>query len=522
VYGTLPGRPRTSGRVLSRSRPAPDSTRPPEPTARPFAPAERRSLNLESAATNAFRQLSGSSVVIPTLLALGATPFHVGLLGASPYLARSAQLFVAARLGRRGARSVALVAGTAERLLFVLVAIAPFWLHGYAAAASVLLCGILAAHLCAETFNASVTSWHVARVPSGKLGGFNATRSCWGQAAAFAALLSVAAGVGALPDAGASRADWLGVIMLVGCACGLAGIFLLRRVPALSEPVARCEERTAREVIRTVLKDRAFRSLLAYNACFGFATHLASPFFLAYALQGLGFSAGGIALLSAVGLGTGALMLPLWGRVTDRFGNRPVLLGCGAWAAMVPLLWVAIAHESTPYSVFAIEALSGAAWAGINLASSTTLSKIAPRDHRRLAYVGVFTALSGSIVGLAPLLGGALIGGLIPLVGLTAAYKGVFALSGVLRLLALFRLRNVVEHRSRTLAHSARALGRSSAHLGSPAGVAAALLWVPAAADGLRREALQRAAPRWPRQSSLPTLRARTPVVATPALPLSA
>ena len=68
---------------------------------------------------------------------------------------------------------------------------------------------------------------------------------------------------------------------------------------------------------------------------FGFATHLCSPFFLAYALQGLGFTAGGIALISAIGLGTGALMLPLWGRVTDRFGNRPVLLGCGAWAARI-------------------------------------------------------------------------------------------------------------------------------------------------------------------------------------------
>ena len=481
--------------------------------ARPFAPAERRNLNLEAAATNAFRQLSGSAVAIPALLALGATPFHLGLLGASPYLARSAQLVVAARLARRGARSAALAAGTAERALFVLVAIAPFWLHGYAAAASVLLCGILAAHLCAETFNASVTTWHVARVPSGKLGRFNAGRSCWGQTAAVGALLSVAAVVGALPESGASRADWLGVVMLVGCGIGLAGIVLLRRVPPLPEPPAMREERSAREVIRTVLADRAFRPLLVYNVCFGFATHLCSPFFLAFALQGLGFTAGEVALLSATGLGTGALMLPLWGRVTDRFGNRPVLLGCGAWAAVVPFLWVVLAHQSTPYSVFLIEVLSGAAWAGINLASANTLSKIAPRDHRRLAYVGTFSALSGSMVGLAPLLGGALIAGLVPLVGMTLAYKGVFALSGVLRLLSLFRLRHVVEHRSRTLAHSARSLGRHGVRAGPPVAVAAALLWVPAAADGLRREALYRA--------TLPPVRTRRRVAAPP-VPLGA
>ena len=521
MRGTLSGPALSSSRSLSPVSPVPRSVHPPEQAARPFAPAERRSLNLESAATNAFRQLSGSSVAIPALLALGATPFHIGLLGASPYLARSAQLFVAARLARRGARSVALAAGTAERVLFVLVALAPFWLHGYAAAASVLLAGIIAAHLCAETFNASLTTWHVARVPGGKLGRFVATRSCWGQAAAFAALLSVAAGVGALPESGASRADWLGMIMLVGCACGLAGILLLRRVPALPEPVAMPEERSTRQVIRTVLNDRAFRSLLVYSACFGFATHLCSPFFLAFALQGLGFTAGGIALLSAAGLGTGALMLPLWGRVTDRFGNRPVLLGCGAWAAAVPLLWVAFAHESAPYAVFAIEVISGAAWAGINLASANALSKVAPRDHRRLAYVGTFTALSGCVVGLAPLLGGALISGLVPLIGATAAYKGVFALSGVLRLLALFRLRHVVEHRSRTLAHSARALGRQGARIGSPVAVAAALLWVPAAADGLRREALHRAGPR--RASRDPRTRARTRSAALPvAVPLSA
>lgn len=509
MHGTIPGPPSLSLRHLPRTPRARRAPQAAEQAGRPFATAERRSLNLESAATNAFRQFSGSAVVIPALLTLGATPIHLGLLGASPYLARSAQLFVAARLARRPARSLALVAGTAERVLFILVAVAPFWLHGHAAAASVLLCGILAAHLCAETFNASVTTWHVGRVSSATLGRFVATRSCWGQAAAFAALLSVAALVGALPESGASRADWLGMLMLVGCACGLAGIILLGRVPALREPVAIPEGRPAREVIRIVLKDRAFRSLLAYNVCFSFATHLASPFFLAYALQGLGFTAGGIALLSAVGLGAGALMLPLWGRITDRFGNRPVLLGCGAWAAVVPLLWVAFAHEGTPYSVFMIEVLSGTAWAGINLASANTLSKIAPRDHRRLAYVGMFTALSGAMVGMAPLIGGALIGALVPLVGITAAYKGVFALSGVLRLAALFRLRHVVEHRSRTLAHSARVLGRRGARFGSPVAVAAALLWLPAAAERLRRCAFHSAAPRWPSPRSLAPASAR-------------
>ena len=66
---------------------------------------------------------------------------------------------------------------------------------------------------------------------------------------------------------------------------------------------------------------------------------------------------------------------------------------------------------------------------------------------------------------------------------------------GVLRLLALFQLRHVVERRSRTLAHSARALGRSGGRWGSPVSVAAALLWVPARADGLRREAFCRTAP---------------------------
>lgn len=492
MHATLPA-PGNTVRALARASLTSEAPAA-EQAARPFAPAERRNLYLESAATNAFRQLAGSAIAIPALLALGATPLHLGLLGASPYLARSAQLFVAARLARRAARTVALAAGTAERFLFAAVAIAPFWLDGYAEAATVLLCGILAAHLCAETFNASLTTWQVARVPGGKLGRFNATRSCWGQTAAFCTLVVVAAGVGALPESGASRADWLGVVMLVGCACGFAGIALLRRVPALREPVELREQPSARAVVRTVLQDGAFRSLLAYNVCFGFATHLASPFLLAYALQGLGFTAGGIALLSAIGLGTGALMLPLWGRITDHYGNRPVLLGCGAWAAMVPLLWVAFAHAATPWSVFAIEVLSGAAWAGINLASANTLSRIAPRDHRRLAYVGTFTALSGAAVGLAPLLGGALVGGLVPLVGTALAYKGVFALSGVLRFLALFRLRHVVERRSRTLAHSARALGRAGARLGSPVSVAAALLWVPAAADGLRRDALHRAA----------------------------
>lgn len=92
-----------------------------------------------------------------------------------------------------------------------------------------------------------------------------------------------------------------------------------------------------------------------------------------------------------------------WGRLSDRIGQRPVMVGSGVWAAMLPLWWALI---PSPEWIIAINVVGGVAWAGFNLAAFNLLLEVTP-DARRPSYVAVFNLGVGIASSVAPILGAA-------------------------------------------------------------------------------------------------------------------
>lgn len=102
----------------------------------------------------------------------------------------------------------------------------------------------------------------------------------------------------------------------------LAGVVLDRhREP----PLARERPRRIAETLGRPVADRPFRRLLVFLVLWSVATGLAAPFFAARMITNLHVSLSRMALFSIVSGALNLVMLPFWGFVIDRFGNRPVL-----------------------------------------------------------------------------------------------------------------------------------------------------------------------------------------------------
>ena len=105
--------------------------------------------------------------------------------------------------------------------------------------------------------------------------------------------------------------------------------------------------------------------------------------------------------------------------MSDRRGNRAILILTGVLIPILPLCWVL---ARVPYHVYIINTASGILWAGYNLASFNMLLELSPLEEREAGVALYQSAVSASAV-IGPLVGGLLIA--------TVGYHAAFIVSGV-------------------------------------------------------------------------------------------
>jgi MFS family permease len=205
----------------------------------------------------------------------------------------------------------------------------------------------------------------------------------------------------------------------------------------------------------SIWQDKNFLTFLLYFGFWTFAVNLSAPFFNIYLLDNLDLDVKWVTLYNSLQAGANLLMLMMWGKLSDRTGNRPLLLLMGVLVAITPLLWLGV--NTTAISLWLwlplLHILAGGTWAAIDLCSNNIQMAIAPMQ-RHSAYFAIAAAVAGGSGALGTVLGGFLAefvdyGGLL----------GMFALSGVLRLVALLPLVFVEEHRGQPVIQLVRTLG---------------------------------------------------------------
>lgn len=389
--------------------------------------------------------ITGGALVTGYALMLGANDFHLGLLSALGALATVGSLVSAQLVGALGSRKrLTIVAATAGRALWALLCALPFapllpgtrlWLFFLV---------VFLANASVNLANNAWISWMTDLVPLQRRGWYfglrNTVLGAVGMAASFGfgKLFDWYKGHGLQPQ---------GFALAFGAAAAsavIAGILLTRQW----EPPLRGERPLSpKDLVRVPFANPDFRRLLWFFVLWSMATSVAGPFFGAHMIKNLKMPFSVIALYSIIAGILNLATQPLWGRIIDRVGNRPVLVFNIMGIFLLPLFW--LFATPTFYLPIWIDAfLTGLFWPGFGLATFNLLLVTAP-EQNRTAYLAVQSVLTGLAVFVAALLGGWAadqMGHLrISLHGLTIVnFHLLFALSSVFRILLLplaFRLK---------------------------------------------------------------------------------
>ena len=262
------------------------------------------------------------------------------------------------------------------------------------------------------------------------------------------------AGAGALLDFARTHqrtGTALALLQFLGACAGLLTTWLM-----LQQHAPRSERRRLPLTWGPVIspfRDANVRGLMLYLVLWNAAVGVAGSFFTLHSVRTLHMSYTVIALHGTAVAIVRMLVAPLWGRLLDRFGARPVLLACSFSISSIPFIWL-FPRADFLWPLLADCVFSGVLWSGHALAIFNLPLAIAPRAERPF-YLAAFSTLTGLAFSVATLAGGLLAESLpdrIHLVGyeLTDLHV-VFMLSGVLRFGAAFAGLGIKEPASKTV-----------------------------------------------------------------------
>ena len=426
------------------------------------SPVVRKALRLsvwDGIFANLYANLTGGVFLVGYALALKASEVQVGLLAAFPLVANVAQVFstyLIELIGRR--RPLALVGGTFARLIWLVVILAPFYTPSRRSLLYLSMWVIALSQIGTAINNLAWMSWMADLVHEEKRGQYFGRRNA---ALGAAALLATLVGgyfldvwKGSSPK---GEMDALRILFFLGVVCGVISLMIQSRIyePPLQEGD---DQQPFRQRLRLPFQDTNFRAFLIFTLVWNFAVYFTAPFFAVYMLKSLKLSYASVTLFSVLSSMADLLSVRLWGRVSDRETNKPILLLASFFAALIPYGWIFTNGESFWLFVW-LHLQGGLFWSGIRLCTGNLVLKISPPAHRSI-YFSTFNSTAGLMAVVAPILGGFALKHLPDLLKVMelswSPFFILFFVSSSLRLLALAFLTRVAEPRERTVWQAVR------------------------------------------------------------------
>jgi MFS family permease len=331
---------------------------------------------------------AGGAILTGWAIHLHAGPFLTGLVVALPQMAQLVQIPAAWSTGWLGHRRAAVGLVTASRQVLLPLAFLPFLGLSERAGQALLLAVAAATAVLGVLGNNAWVSWMGELVPRRIRGRY------FGKRTAFCTI------AGALASAGAGLLlDWarprgltgttLAALQVCAFASGLVTTLLLMRQ---HDPAPRAERPPMRLAAALApFRDPSVRGLLRYVIGWNFAVGIAGSFFALHMLKNLRMGFALVALHGAAVAASRVLAAPLWGRLIDRLGARPVLISCAFGVSTIPLIWLfATEHFLWPLVLDAV--MAGALWGGHNLAMFVLPLTATPARGRPYYIAAIATA----------------------------------------------------------------------------------------------------------------------------------
>lgn len=327
---------------------------------------------------------------------LDMSEFGFGLLAAIPFAGAILQLPASYLLEKYGHRKrLFLITGLIHRAMWLAIAAIPWVLPGATWWWALLL--VLSISTALANFSGPAwLTWMADLVPPRIRGRYFSRRGQYGRL--VGALATVA--IGWTLDAATGRDvlnKSLSIALAVAALCGMADILFHKTVPPVQR--SRVQHVSFRELIGRPLRDRDFRKFLAFNFTLTFAIGYVGQFIWLYLFDVVEMTnLQANVMLIAVPLIASMLTFPIWGRLVDRLGCRPVLLIAGIFIVHGGASWVFVTKESW-WLGYLGALLASMAWPGVELANLNMLLRISQaRDDLHGHHGSSFIAMHSLVV----------------------------------------------------------------------------------------------------------------------------
>jgi MFS family permease len=405
-------------------------------------------------------QLTTGAFLTGYLLALGSGSIVIGIAAALPLLVKLSQLYTSWRIERGGGWWRTAIRGAmVGRLPFFLAALLPFVDMPPDLRAGLLIVIVAITSLGGAAWEIAFLTWMAELIPLRVRGEF------WGRRTRVAEIFGLVVALGASVLFDRWRAGHPGglegfaAIFGVAGIAGALGILFLTMIPHPAHSSVRSEPASLASTLIRPARDTNFRRLLIFVAVWGFSVGLLGPFTSVYMLKELHLSFVPITILNILPSGIIALTQAYWGKLSDHFGNKPVLRVSTYIVGAFTVLWLASAPGRW-WPLLILQAASGFGWSAYNLTMNNIVLKIAPAGSRSsyVASIGAVTALSQAA---APIVGGVMLSfmqgaGVEPIL----TYYILFAAAFLVRLGATPLLGPLDEPEGMPVGHMIRVLGR--------------------------------------------------------------
>jgi MFS family permease len=331
----------------------------------------------------------GETYLSAFALYLKATAPQVALIATLPPLLGSLAQMLSAWLVRRLRRRkrMILAGASLQALVWLPLLLLPLF---YPEQAILLL--VLCATLYHASGNFAVPLWISLMgdlVPERKRGRYFGRRT---RLATMTAFLALVIGGVVLQVFDANGRTVFGFIVLF-LSAGITRIISVYHLSRMHEPsMGAAPEPLPAGWLGRLRESHAWRFTL-YIVCMQGAVAVAAPFFAVYMLSDLQFSYLQFMANTGMAVLVQFLTLNTWGRISDIFGNRLILVTTGTMIPLLPALWLL---SDNFWYLLAVQVISGLNWAGFSLSSGNFLYELVSGKRRSayLAFHNVFTAMA--------------------------------------------------------------------------------------------------------------------------------
>ena len=338
--------------------------------------------------------------------ALGWGDAGVGVLAAMPFLCLFIQPPVMVLLQRFfSLRQIMMLTFFMNALPWTLVAAFP-WMGAHRDWVFLLISFVstLGNAVCGVAWSASMSDL----VPLGIRGKFFGTRNLM---FGFWTLVVVLV-AGRIVDHFGNTFAVFGAIFSAAAGARMVGLYFLMRMKFSSSVTERHPQASPLSTFTEVFRDRNFVRLLLFTGLFGMCLHLGWPFYSVYVLKELPLTMGDLTTLTTLSTFGGLVSLRTWGRLSDRFGNKPIMLTSAlVWLMFAAVSWLFSSPQHYLH-LYANYFLTGFMMAGFQqLGQFNLMIKMVPPENKA-HYISVYFSFTNMLIAAGPLLGGVILNSL--------------------------------------------------------------------------------------------------------------